>query len=78
MDIERFKCPQLFNRLKKRILRLPITSGMTKNNKKPVKNDFSIKTNNFCYCPSVHTEAEFKEFEPRLIFKPGLKYSWFH
>ena len=24
------------------------------------------------------TEAEFKEFEPRLIFKPGIKYGWFH
>ena len=23
-------------------------------------------------------EAEFKEFEPRLKFKPGLKYGWFH
>ena len=23
-------------------------------------------------------EAEFKEFEPRLIFKPQLKYVWFH
>ena len=24
------------------------------------------------------SEAEFKEFEPRLKFKPGLKYGWFH
>ena len=24
------------------------------------------------------TEAEFKEFEPRLKFKPRLKYGWFH
>ena len=23
-------------------------------------------------------EAEFKEFEPRLKFKPQLKYGWFH
>ena len=23
-------------------------------------------------------EAEFKEFEPRLKFKPRLKYGWFH
>ena len=23
-------------------------------------------------------EAVFKEFEPRLKFKPGLKYGWFH
>ena len=23
-------------------------------------------------------EAEFKEFEPRLIFKPRLKYGWFY
>ena len=23
-------------------------------------------------------EAEFKEFEPRLKFKPRLKYSWIH
>ena len=25
-----------------------------------------------------HTEAEFKEFEPRLKLKPWLKYGWFH
>ena len=25
-------------------------------------------------CP----EAEFKEFDPRLKFKPRLKYGWFH
>ena len=24
------------------------------------------------------TEAEFKEFEPRLKFKPRLKYGWFY
>ena len=24
------------------------------------------------------TEAEFKEFEPRLKFKPRLNYGWFH
>ena len=24
------------------------------------------------------TEAEFKEFEPLLKFKPRLKYGWFH
>ena len=24
------------------------------------------------------SEAEFKEFEPRLIFKPRLNYGWFH
>ena len=24
------------------------------------------------------TEAEFKEFEPRLKLKPRLKYGWFH
>ena len=23
-------------------------------------------------------EAGFKEFKPQLIFKPGLKYGWFH
>ena len=23
-------------------------------------------------------EAEFKEFEPRVKFKPRLKYGWFH
>ena len=23
-------------------------------------------------------EAEFKEFDPRLKFKPRLKYGWFH
>ena len=23
-------------------------------------------------------EVEFKEFEPRLKFKPGLKYGWFY
>ena len=26
----------------------------------------------------LHPEAEFKEFEPRLKFKPQLKYGWFH
>ena len=25
-----------------------------------------------------YPEAEFKEFEPRLKFKPRLKYGWFH
>ena len=25
----------------------------------------------------LNSEAEFKEFEPRLKFKPGLKYGWF-
>ena len=24
------------------------------------------------------SEVEYKEFEPRLKFKPGLKYGWFH
>ena len=27
---------------------------------------------------SLLPEAEFKEFEPRLKFKPRLKYGWFH
>ena len=26
----------------------------------------------------ISPEAEFKEFEPRLKFKPRLKYGWFH
>ena len=26
----------------------------------------------------IKTEAEFKEFERRVKFKPRLKYSWFH
>ena len=26
----------------------------------------------------LKTEAELKGFEPRLKFKPGLKYGWFH
>ena len=26
----------------------------------------------------TNTEAEFKEFEPRLKFKPRLKYGWFY
>jgi len=26
----------------------------------------------------THPEAEFKEFERRLKFKPQLKYGWFH
>jgi len=25
-----------------------------------------------------YPKAEFKEFEPRLKFKPRLKYGWFH
>ena len=30
-------------------------------------------------CLNFNTsEAEFKEFEPRLKFKPWLKYGWFH
>ena len=28
--------------------------------------------------PKGRPEAEFKEFEPRLKFKPRLKYGWFH
>ena len=28
--------------------------------------------------PDLGSEAEFKEFDPRLKFKPRLKYSWFH
>ena len=28
--------------------------------------------------PPALPEAEFKEFEPRLKFKPRLKYGWFH
>ena len=27
---------------------------------------------------NIQPEAEFKEFEPRLKFKPRLKYGWFH
>ena len=27
---------------------------------------------------NIESEAEFKEFEPRLKFKPLLKYGWFH
>ena len=27
---------------------------------------------------STRSEAEFKELEPRLKFKPWLKYGWFH
>ena len=27
---------------------------------------------------TVNPEAEFKEFEPQLKFKPWLKYGWFH
>ena len=27
---------------------------------------------------SLKPEAEFKEFEPLLKFKPRLKYGWFH
>ena len=27
---------------------------------------------------SMQPEAEFKEFEPRIKFKPRLKYGWFH
>ena len=31
------------------------------------------------YCKKIlNSEAEFKEFEPGLKFKPGLKYGWFH
>ena len=26
----------------------------------------------------MKTESEFKEFEPRLKFKPRLKYGWFY
>jgi len=26
----------------------------------------------------IKSEAEFKEFEPRFIFKPRLKYGWFY
>ena len=26
----------------------------------------------------MSSEAEFKEFEPRLKFKPCLQYGWFH
>ena len=26
----------------------------------------------------MRQEAEFKEFDPRLKFKPQLKYGWFH
>ena len=26
----------------------------------------------------INTKAEFKEFEPRVKFKPRLKYGWFH
>ncbi len=26
----------------------------------------------------LQPEAEFKEFEPRIKYKPQLKYGWFH
>jgi len=34
----------------------------------------------FFICPIILYKpvAEFKEFERRFIFKPGLKYGWFH
>ena len=30
------------------------------------------------YNQTLQPEAEFKEFEPRLKFKPMFKYGWFH
>ena len=33
---------------------------------------------NFLILRSLLPEAEFKEIEPPLEFKPGLKYGWFH
>ena len=35
-------------------------------------------TNAFIEISLNRSEAEFKEFEPRLKFKPPLKYGWFH
>ena len=32
----------------------------------------------FNFKSKTSSEAEFKEFEPRLKFKPWLKYDWFH
>ena len=38
-----------------------------------------LATNSAFLIPiSLHPEAEFKEFEPRLKFKPRLKYGCFH
>ena len=28
--------------------------------------------------PYLYSEAEFKEFDPRLKFETRLKYGWFH
>ena len=32
----------------------------------------------YIYLETNYTEAEFKEFEPQLKFRPWLKYGWFH
>ena len=42
------------------------------------KNDVIISNINNLKLLENGPEAEFKEFEPRLKFKPQLKYGWFH
>jgi len=37
-----------------------------------------LKTTNSNLLIPLQPEVEFKEFYPRLKFKPRLKYSWFH
>ena len=44
-----------------------------------VINRFNKETVGFTIVPLKQvSETEYKEFEPRLKFKPRLKYGWFH